>query len=584
MSSKEQTHNDRTSSKQRSPKPVSEDLDTLAQQQPRPAAIIQRASRDPSSLTPRDVLQLQRAVGNRAVTQLLAKSSGQPRPVVQAKLMVGPAGDSYEQEADRVAEQIVDSQPPAVSHPPSTLSRQPEEEELQAKPLASTITPLLQRQAEEEEELQAKPDPLGGFEAGSDVESRLAARKGGGSPLPDETREFMEPRFGADFGGVRVHADGEAAQINRELSAQAFTHGQDIYMGEGRYNPGTDAGKRLLAHELTHVVQQTGHVQRVEPDKGGTPTEAPASGQLQGTIGNRNTRQLLTGTRQRQSPLSDEEELRTERTRHLMSIVQQGQAGQRATQARNSPGNTNYGSENTVDIVARTSKTQIQRLIVNVGEDSIPTELAKPEGWIIASDIEIALREGGVSQNLIELNRLQESSDLLSKDEDIYLVGHGAPGFVGDKLPGDVAHQLNLVLPEGYTGKIRSLSCSTGAVPSSDWKTGVKGMAENLKIRGITVSGAAGIALNHSAFEGGTRVIKPGDSHREAVFGEIARTRAAVDNAWKEYVTKNGVDVGMYMTAPLMADAISRPFYEQLEKNIEGNLLPKGGDITEEVS
>jgi hypothetical protein len=68
----------------------------------------------------------------------------------------------------------------------------------------------------------------------------------------------MEPRFGVDFGGVRVHTGAEAAQMSRDLSAQAFTHGQDIYLGAGRYDPGSSAGKRLLAHELTHVIQQTG--------------------------------------------------------------------------------------------------------------------------------------------------------------------------------------------------------------------------------------------------------------------------------------------------------------------------------------
>ncbi|MEJ2212092.1 MAG: DUF4157 domain-containing protein, partial [Anaerolineae bacterium] len=68
----------------------------------------------------------------------------------------------------------------------------------------------------------------------------------------------MEPRFGADFGGVRVHTGGDAVQLTQHVQAQAFTHGQDVYFGAGKYNPGTDAGKHLLAHELTHVVQQTG--------------------------------------------------------------------------------------------------------------------------------------------------------------------------------------------------------------------------------------------------------------------------------------------------------------------------------------
>ena len=233
--------------------------------------LVQRAVVDPSRAGPADILALQRTAGNGAVSEL-----------IQAKLKVGPAGDHYEREADRVAEQVMSM--PAVS-PKATGSRgdspvqrqEAEEEDLQAKPLIESITPLVQRQGEaeafqmkpsteglqrqeEEQELQMKPlvqrQGDGSFEAGSEVESRLAGRKGGGSPLPDGVRAFMEPRFGADFGGVRVHTDGEAAQLTRQVSAQAFTHGQDIYVGEGRYDPGSEEGKRLLAHELTHTIQQ----------------------------------------------------------------------------------------------------------------------------------------------------------------------------------------------------------------------------------------------------------------------------------------------------------------------------------------
>jgi hypothetical protein len=141
-----------------------------------------------------------------------------------------------------------------------------EEEELQASPLVQPFGGLrVQRQ--EEEELQAKPRVQrrtdSSFETGPELEGRLAAQKGAGSPLSADVRALMEPRFGADFGGVRVHTGGEAVQMNKDLRAQAFTHGQDIYLGAGRYDPGTTAGKRLLAHELTHVVQQTGNqVQR----------------------------------------------------------------------------------------------------------------------------------------------------------------------------------------------------------------------------------------------------------------------------------------------------------------------------------
>jgi Domain of unknown function (DUF4157) len=238
-----------------------------------------------------------------------------PRPApnfLQAKLTVGAPNDGYEQEADRVAEQVM-SMPdtkPAVQREGmpeeeedlqtkslgSSIQREaiPEEEEdIQTKPLSATITPLVQREVmpeeeeiqakalggsiqreampeeeeepiqakliqregmpEEEEAIQTKGSSGGGFEAGGDFESRLRRSKGGGSALPDDVRSFMEPRFGADFSGVRVHTGSESVQMNRDLNAQAFTHKQDVYFGAGK-TPEKDS---LTAHELTHVVQQT---------------------------------------------------------------------------------------------------------------------------------------------------------------------------------------------------------------------------------------------------------------------------------------------------------------------------------------
>jgi uncharacterized protein DUF4157 len=88
------------------------------------------------------------------------------------------------------------------------------------------------------------------------VESSLAASKGSGSPLPQQTRQQMESSFGTDFSGVRIHDNSTAAEMNKELHAQAFTHGSDVYFSSGKYNTSSTAGQHLLAHELTHVVQQ----------------------------------------------------------------------------------------------------------------------------------------------------------------------------------------------------------------------------------------------------------------------------------------------------------------------------------------
>lgn len=88
--------------------------------------------------------------------------------------------------------------------------------------------------------------------------SEVLQRKGSGSPLPDATREHMEGHFGAGLGGVRVHTDDESSTLNRELDAKAFTVGSDIFFSEGAYDPHGSEGQGLLAHELTHVGQQTG--------------------------------------------------------------------------------------------------------------------------------------------------------------------------------------------------------------------------------------------------------------------------------------------------------------------------------------
>jgi hypothetical protein len=106
-------------------------------------------------------------------------------------------------------------------------------------------------------------------------EARLSGARGSGQPLPESVRAFFEPRFDRDFGEVRVHTDGQAADSARSISAHAYTSGRDIVFGAGQYAPETPAGRRLLAHELTHVVQQSGNggakpVQReTDPDVAG---------------------------------------------------------------------------------------------------------------------------------------------------------------------------------------------------------------------------------------------------------------------------------------------------------------------------
>jgi len=155
--------------------------------------------------------------------------------VIQPKLTIGQPNDKYEQEADRVADQVMRMPEPKVQR-----QAVPEEE----------------LEDEEEENIQAKGKTGNTPTVIPQIAANINALRGSGQSVPESVRAFFEPRFGVDFSGVRVHTDSNAVQMNRELKAQAFTHGRDIYFGTGKYNLGTTSGKRLLAHELTHVVQQ----------------------------------------------------------------------------------------------------------------------------------------------------------------------------------------------------------------------------------------------------------------------------------------------------------------------------------------
>ncbi len=187
---------------------------------------------------------LQRTIGNQDVGRLI--NSG----TLKAGLRIGQPGDEYGQEADRVAD---------------TVMRMPESRNFHepVEPLIQKMCPgceeeKLKRQPkeEEEEELMTKADNAP--DIAHNLESSIHGLIGRGRPLEESMRTFFEPRFGHDFSRVRVHADTKADMLNRMLSARAFTTGQDIFFRQGEYNPCSSDGKKLLAHELTHVVQQSG--------------------------------------------------------------------------------------------------------------------------------------------------------------------------------------------------------------------------------------------------------------------------------------------------------------------------------------
>jgi len=174
------------------------------------------------------------------------------RPSVQTKLTIGAPHDKYEQEADRVADQVMRMRDPSPVEPtPSEPKIQHVCEECEEEVRRQTI------EEEEEELLQPKRDSeSGGSLLGPETQGRITAMRQGGAPLSANTRKFFEPRFRQDFSGVRVHTDAVAGDTARSVNALAYTVGQNIVFASGQYEPWTFSGQRLLAHELTHVIQQ----------------------------------------------------------------------------------------------------------------------------------------------------------------------------------------------------------------------------------------------------------------------------------------------------------------------------------------
>jgi len=229
------------------------------------------------------------------------------RHVIQPSLKIGQPGDKYEKEAESVANHVVMSPSnaaPAFAMSPSsvsvaTLQMQAEEEEetLQMMPLPENnslfqlncmqeqedtvqlspdFSKTIQRQEEEKGAIQLSPD--GAPTASPQVSSQISQSKGSGKSLPTPVQAEMGQKIGADFSRVNIHTGSQATEMSNELGAQAFTHGSDIYFNEGKYQPETADGKHLLAHELTHTVQQgSAEIQpMIQREEGDDPVELPS--------------------------------------------------------------------------------------------------------------------------------------------------------------------------------------------------------------------------------------------------------------------------------------------------------------------
>jgi hypothetical protein len=219
---------------------------------------------------------------------------GDSAPLIQPKLKISQPNDKYEQEADRVADEVMQMPEPKMQR--QTVPEMEEEDEaIQTKPIARKIMPVGQRKALDEEEneeglqlkgltnnetvqrqlndedemIQAKgATSRNNSTVSRDVQSEIdCLKQNNGNPLPQNVLDFMEPRFDQNFSRVRIHTDEQANQTAIDLQARAFTLGSHIVFGKGAFDPYTVAGRRLLAHELTHSVQKStcgpeGQIQR----------------------------------------------------------------------------------------------------------------------------------------------------------------------------------------------------------------------------------------------------------------------------------------------------------------------------------
>lgn len=201
----------------------------------------------------------------------------QPPSQIQAKLEINEPGDAYEQEADAMAERVMQTASPEPGQllvsPANTISRKCEtcgkeedKEEQEDEKESTDEKPVMrkfvqrkcadcEREDEDEKKLQRKESGNLNTKMSSMVSQTLQSV---GQPLDKSIRAFMEPHFGFDFGNVQVHNDTQAHQSAKAINALAYTWNNRIVFGEGQYKPHSATGKKLLAHELTHVVQQSG--------------------------------------------------------------------------------------------------------------------------------------------------------------------------------------------------------------------------------------------------------------------------------------------------------------------------------------
>jgi len=291
------------------------------------------------------------------------------KPFFQAKLTVNEPGDAYEQEADAVADRVM-RMPDPVAAPTfhkvsiSGLQRKcascEEEEKVQRKESEEDEQPVqlkrisdftIQRQCDScEEEVQRKEAGTdgGGMTAPSIVSEVIS---GNGSPLDKGTRQFMESRMGQDFSNVQIHTDGKAAASAQSINALAYTSGPHIVFNSGQYQPHTDGGKRLLAHELVHTAQQGGSIKRQAESE-----VAPAS---------------VCADKSSETPVEEPKGPETE-----TSIPDNFKGGKTKVRADNQPANPQPIQEGSEKDPAAPQKSELEKAVTKPSEDGAFQALA----------------------------------------------------------------------------------------------------------------------------------------------------------------------------------------------------------------
>lgn len=193
------------------------------------------------------------------ITPLIQRKNSEEEEIIQNKCSACAAEEKIQKEENEETVSKVQ------------MKASPQSNTIQTKCGCEDKETTIQRKGEgaSEEKKSILETTLQKMQSNQDFESKLADTKGKGSKMDAQTQSEMESGFGADFSNVNIHTDDQAAQMSNDIGAQAFTNGNDIYFNQGKYNPQSEEGKHLLAHELTHTLQQgasttDNNVQRIE--------------------------------------------------------------------------------------------------------------------------------------------------------------------------------------------------------------------------------------------------------------------------------------------------------------------------------